>query len=72
MQTHHLYVCPQFSQELKRHITFRDYLQQNPQAVEKYGKVKETAARMYPDDIDGYIRYKTPCIEEIYKECGLM
>lgn len=72
LQTHHLYVCPRFSQELKRHITFRDYLRQNPQAVEKYGKVKETAARMYPDDIDGYIRYKTPCIEEIYKECGLM
>ena len=24
-----------------------------------------------PNDIDGYIEYKSPCIEELYKECGL-
>ena len=26
LQTHHLYVCPQQSRELHRHITFRDFL----------------------------------------------
>ena len=29
------------------------------------------AANLYPDDIDKYIEYKTPCIEEMYKLCGL-
>ncbi|MBE6756134.1 MAG: HAD family hydrolase [Ruminococcaceae bacterium] len=68
---HHLYVCPEFSAELRRHITFRDYLRNNPEAVLKYSKVKEEGARLFPDSIDDYIAYKSPCIEEIYKKCGL-
>ena len=71
LQTHHLYVCPQYSRELYRHITFRDFLRTNPAAVGKYSLVKETAARLYPDDIDQYIEYKSPCIEELYALCGL-
>ena len=71
LQKHHLYVCPQDSKELHRHLTFRDFLKNNPEAVEKYSRVKETAAQLFPDDIDGYIKYKTPCIEELYAQCGL-
>ncbi len=67
----HLYVCPQASEELHRHITFRDYLRRNPEAVKKYSSVKETAAGLFPDDIDKYIEYKSPCIEEMYAMCGL-
>ena len=72
LQTHHLYVCPQDSQELHRHVTFRDFLRSNPEAVKNYSSVKETAARLFPDDIDQYIQYKSPCIEELYGLCGLM
>ena len=68
---HHLYVCPQDSLELHRHITFRDFLRNNPKAAKQYGQVKEQAALLFPDDIDGYIKFKTPCIEELYKLCGL-
>ncbi len=71
LQTHHLYVCPQKSEELYRHITFRDFLRNNPDAVKKYGAVKEKAAQLFPDDIDKYIAYKSPCIEELYAMCGL-
>lgn len=71
LQKHHLYVCPQYSAELHRHLTFRDFLKSNPQAVEKYSRVKETAAELFPDDIDSYIKYKSPCIEELYAQCGL-
>ena len=71
LQTHHLYVCPLQSAELHRHLTFRDFLRTHPEAVRQYGAVKEAAARLFPDDIDGYIRYKTPCIEELYIQCGL-
>ena len=68
---HHLYVCPQQSKELYRHITFRDFLRSNPEAVKKYGSTKERAAQLYPDNIDKYIEYKSPCIEELYETCGL-
>ena len=71
LQTHHLYVCPQYSAELHRHITFRDYLRTHPEAVNEYSKVKEKAAQLFPDDIDSYIEFKSPCIAKLYKLCGL-
>lgn len=71
LQQHHLYVCPQQSEELHRHITFRNYLRSNPEAVKKYSAVKEKAAHLFPDNIEKYMEYKSPCIEELYKMCGL-
>lgn len=71
LMKHHLYVCPRESEELHRHITFRNFLRAHPEAAQKYGAVKEAAARLYPEDIDGYIAYKSPCIEELYRLCGL-
>ena len=71
LQWHHLYVCSQYSKELHRHVTFRDYLRSHPEAVERYSRVKETAARRFPEDIDRYMEYKSPCIEELYTLCGL-
>ncbi len=71
LMLHHLYVCPQDSEELRRHITFRDFLRRTPEAVRKYSLVKEKAAELFPDEIEQYIAFKAPCIEELYKECGL-
>ena len=71
LMKHHLYVCPQDSRELHRHMTFRDFLRKNPEAAQKYGQVKETAAQLFPEDIDGYMAYKAPCIAELYEKCGL-
>ncbi len=71
LQQHHLYVCPQQSEELYRHTTFRDFLINNPEAVKKYSAVKEKAGQLFPDNIEKYIEYKSPCIEELYKLCGL-
>ena len=71
LMTHHLYVCPEDSEELHRHITFRDFLRGNPEAVKSYSQVKEKAAELFPNDINGYMQYKSPCIEELYRECGL-
>ena len=71
LMTHHLYVCPQDSEELHKHVTFRDFLRSNADAVKKYSAVKETAAKLFPNDIDKYIAYKSPCIEELYALCGL-
>ena len=71
LRQHHLYVCPQYSRELHRHITFRDFLRSDPEAVRIYSAVKEKGAQLFPSDIEQYIAYKTPCIEELYKKCGL-
>ncbi len=70
LRTHHLYVCPLNSAELKRHLAFRDYLRSHPDAVREYSRIKESAARLYPHDIDRYLSYKAPFIQKIYKELG--
>jgi GrpB-like predicted nucleotidyltransferase (UPF0157 family) len=40
----HLYVCPSFSKELERHLLFRDYLRQHPEARREYGDIKMAVA----------------------------
>lgn len=71
LQTHHLYVCPKESPELRRHLAFRDYLRTHPKAVREYGRIKEEAAALYPHDIERYIAYKSPFIERVFEEIGL-
>ena len=68
LRAHHLYVCPEDSEELKRHLSFRDYLRVHKDAVQQYSAVKYEGANLYPDDIEKYIEHKSPVIEKIYKE----
>ncbi len=68
---HHLYVCPENSAELRRHLVFRNHLRTHPDDAERYSAAKREAARRYPDDIDGYLAEKGICIAEIYRTCGL-
>ena len=72
LMTHHLYVCPKNSKELFKHITFRNFLENNPALAAEYSKVKEQAAVLYPDDIDKYMEFKSKIIEKIYKKCRLL
>lgn len=71
LRTHHLYVCPKESDELRRHLAFRDYLRSNPAAAREYGRIKEEAARLHPHDIEAYAEHKAPFIEKAYEELGL-
>jgi len=68
---HHLYVCPKYSEELRRHLFFRDYMRTHKEDVDKYSEVKLQAAKLYPTDIHSYIEHKSSCITEIYKKIGL-
>ena len=68
LRTHHLYVCPEDSPELKKHLMFRDYLRSHKEATLQYGNIKLEAAKLYPDNIEKYIEYKSPFIESIYAE----
>ena len=71
LRKHHLYVCAQDADELKRHLSFRDYLRSHPDAVAEYSKIKEEGARLYPWDIDRYIAHKSPFIESVYHKIGI-
>jgi Uncharacterized conserved protein len=41
LMKHHLYVCNKENEELHRHITFRNYLQQHQEDKEKYNTIKK-------------------------------
>ncbi len=70
LMKHHLYVCPEYSDELKRHIAFRDYLRTHKEDRDWYGEVKLLAAKYYPEDINSYMTAKKPCGAEILRKCG--
>ena len=69
---HNLYVCPPDSPELARHLAFRDWLRANPAGAEAYGRIKQRAAEDWPYEIERYIEAKTPFIESVYREKGLL
>ncbi|PFW57441.1 hypothetical protein COE58_07545 [Bacillus cereus] len=41
----HLYVCDKNSEELRRHVAFRDYLREHDDVAVEYGHLKEELAR---------------------------
>ncbi|MGG5738159.1 MULTISPECIES: GrpB family protein [Bacillus cereus group] len=41
----HLYVCDKNSEELRRHVAFRDYLREHADVAIEYGRLKEKLAR---------------------------
>ncbi|MEM6631981.1 MAG: GrpB family protein [Bacteroidota bacterium] len=55
---HHLYVCPQGSPELYRHLTFRNYLRKNKEARLAYSKLKQEIAYKANQDKKLYAQIK--------------
>jgi GrpB-like predicted nucleotidyltransferase (UPF0157 family) len=62
---HHLYACASDARELRRHLSFRDWLRSRPAAAVEYGKLKERLAELYREDRDAYTDAKTDFIEAI-------
>ena len=56
--THHLYVCPMDSEELERHILFRDYLIINEEAKNQYQNLKYEIANEVKQDKKKYAQLK--------------
>lgn len=71
LQQHNMYVCAKDSEELHRHVTFRDYLRLHPEDVNRYGEIKKEAAQLHPHDIDAYINHKSKVVTEIYRKLGI-
>ena len=72
LMRHHLYVLVIGSDELRRHLGFRDWLRTHPEDVVEYARVKLAAAERFPENIDAYIEAKSDCIFKIYVKAGLV
>lgn len=62
---HHLYVCAADSEELRRHLAFRDALRADPRAVEEYAALKLALAEQFQHHRDAYSEGKTAFITRI-------
>lgn len=60
-----LYVCAADSPELRRHVTFRDYLRAHPNDARRYAELKRDLAARHVTDIDGYVNGKADFIKSI-------
>lgn len=55
---HHLYVCPDDSEELKKHLIIRDYLRAHAEVREDYIRRKKEIARTVQQDRKAYAQHK--------------
>jgi len=55
----------------QRHILFRDFLQSNPQAAQRYETLKRKLAQEFECDRPSYTNSKTPLIEQLLVEAKL-
>lgn len=64
-RTHHVHIYEAGDDEIERHLVFRDYLREHPQAIKEYGTLKVELAKQYPYDISAYIDGKDSFVSEM-------
>jgi len=64
---HHLYVCPASSEELRRHLAFRDYLRVNADARNAYERIKVAIAARSNGDRKVYAAIKETEYNEFFE-----
>ncbi|TVX93803.1 GrpB family protein [Paenibacillus agilis] len=65
---HHLYVCNRESEELKRHIMFRDILRKYPLVVAEYTNLKLQLSNTFRNNRQAYTEGKTEFITRTMNE----
>ena len=65
LPNHHPYVCPETSDELRRHLAFRDFLRQSPEYVRRLSDLKWELALKYENDRQAYMDGKDALCKEI-------
>jgi GrpB-like predicted nucleotidyltransferase (UPF0157 family) len=61
---HHLYLVPETSAALQRHVAFRDALRADPTLRAKYAALKRTLAAQHRDNRDAYSEAKSGFITD--------
>ncbi len=68
---HNIYVCDKFSQALKNHLKFREFLIDNPDAIVEYSVLKKKLASMPGCTLAKYSAAKTEFITGVLLKAGL-
>jgi GrpB-like predicted nucleotidyltransferase (UPF0157 family) len=71
IRTHHVHVFTVGSAQINRHLAFRDYMRVHPEEAQRYSDLKQTLAKQYPDDIEGYMDGKDKFIKAIDQKAAV-
>lgn len=67
-RSHHVHIYQAESDDITRHLAFRDYLRIHPNEKKKYGELKVRLAQQFPFDIESYINGKERLVKEIERK----
>ena len=71
LQNFHLHLMKFRSEIWKRHVLFRDFLRNHPEAVQKYDKLKRMLAAKYGVDRESYTNAKTGFIASVVNQAKM-
>ncbi|WP_052255328.1 GrpB family protein [Salinicoccus sp. YB14-2] len=63
-RSHHVHVFEEGSEDITRHLSFRDYLREHQEVRFHYENLKMKLASEFPNDIGGYMDRKNQFIQE--------
>lgn len=67
-RSHHIHIFQLGNENIETHLTFKDYLNNNPEDAKKYGDLKKVLAKQFPDDTHKYQEVKEVFVEELIKK----
>jgi GrpB-like predicted nucleotidyltransferase (UPF0157 family) len=70
VRTHHIHTFKVSSEQVKRHLAFRDYMIAHPEDAQRYSELKRRLAREYPTNIDRYMDGKDGFIKEMHTKAA--
>lgn len=69
-RTHHIHTFESGSEQIARHLYFRDYLIAHPKEAKKYAEIKKELAEKHRDNRRAYVTEKGPFVLEIERKAG--
>ena len=70
-RTHQAHAFEAGSPQIARHLAFRDYMINNPDAAQAYSALKRELAAQHPSDIEAYMDGKEAFIREIDRQAAV-
>ena len=65
IRTHHVHAFRAGSDQVARHLAFRDYMVAHPADAQRYSELKQKLAEEHPRDFDAYMDGKDAFIQEM-------
>jgi GrpB-like predicted nucleotidyltransferase (UPF0157 family) len=69
-RTHQIHIFESGSEQVRRHLAFRDFLNDHPAEAQQYSELKRKLAAEYPNNMNGYIAGKESFIKEIDRKAA--